>query len=137
MGLWTGLIYAFYAFGGIEVMGLMTVHLKKPEEASKSGKLMLATLAIIYIISIGLALLLVPLHKFTEQDSPFITSLKGFHLEVILDIFNGIFIIAGFSTLVASLFAVTTLLCTMADDGDAPKCFTLKEGKKYAGPRSD
>lgn len=47
MGLWTGLIYAFYAFGGIEVMGLMAVHLKKPEEASKKGKLMLATLAII------------------------------------------------------------------------------------------
>lgn len=48
-------------------MGLMAVHLKKPEEASKKGKLMLATLAIIYIISIGLALLLVPLHAFTEQ----------------------------------------------------------------------
>jgi len=134
MGLWTGLIYAFYAFGGIEVMGLMAVHLKKPEEASKSGKLMLATLAIVYIISIGLALLLVPLHAFTEQDSPFITSLKGYNLEIILDIFNGIFIIAGFSTLVASLFAVTTLLCTMADDGDAPKCFTLKEGKKICWP---
>ncbi|KXZ23363.1 amino acid permease [Bacillus nakamurai] len=134
MGLWTGLIYAFYAFGGIEVMGLMTVHLKKPEEAAKSGKLMLAVLAVIYVISIGLALILVPLHKFTEQDSPFITSLKGFHLDVVLDIFNGIFIIAGFSTLVASLFAVTTLLCTMADDGDAPKCFTLKEGKKVCWP---
>ncbi|SCV40067.1 S-methylmethionine permease [Bacillus subtilis] len=134
MGLWTGLIYAFYAFGGIEVMGLMAVHLKKPEEASKSGKLMLATLAIIYIISIGLALLLVPLDMFTEQDSPFITSLKGYNLKIILDIFNGIFIIAGFSTLVASLFAVTTLLCTMADDGDAPKCFTLKEGKKICWP---
>ncbi|MBY4605271.1 MULTISPECIES: amino acid permease [Bacillus] len=134
MGLWTGLIYAFYAFGGIEVMGLMAVHLKKPEEASKSGKLMLATLAIIYIISIGLALLLVPLDTFTEQDSPFITSLKGYNLKIILDIFNGIFIIAGFSTLVASLFAVTTLLCTMADDGDAPKCFILKEGKKICWP---
>lgn len=134
MGLWTGLIYAFYAFGGIEVMGLMAVHLKKPEEASKSGKLMLASLAIIYVISIGLALLLVPLQHFSEQDSPFITSLKGYNLDVILDIFNGIFIIAGFSTLVASLFAVTTLLCTMADDGDAPKCFTLKENKKICWP---
>lgn len=134
MGLWTGLIYAFYAFGGIEVLGLMTVHLKKPEEASKSGRLMLAVLAVIYVISLGLALLLVPLGKFTEQDSPFITSLKGFHLDIILDIFNGIFIIAGFSTLVASLFAVTTLLCTMADDGDAPKCFKLKENKKICWP---
>lgn len=91
---------------------------------------MLATLAIIYIISIGLALLLVPLDMFTEQDSPFITSLKGYNLKIILDIFNGIFIIAGFSTLVASLFAVTTLLCTMADDGDAPKCFSRIRTKR-------
>ncbi len=82
MGLWTGLIYAFYAFGGIEVMGLMAVHLKKPEEASKKGKLMLATLAIIYIISIGLALLLVPLHAFTEQDSPSMRERHGLNREV-------------------------------------------------------
>ena len=26
MGLWTGIIYAFYAFGGIEVMGLMSAN---------------------------------------------------------------------------------------------------------------
>jgi L-asparagine transporter-like permease len=99
MGLWTGLIYAFYAFGGIEVSSaprlqflrrrkthksvpsitpslragtnplIRSAPLKKPEEASKSGRLMLAVLAVIYIISLGLALLLVPLGKFTEANS--------------------------------------------------------------------
>ena len=51
MGLWTGLIYAFYAFGGIEVLGLMTVHLKTGGSL-KISRLMLAVLAVIYVISL-------------------------------------------------------------------------------------
>ncbi|AMR08991.1 amino acid permease [Bacillus sp. FSL W8-0445] len=134
MGLWTGLIYTFYAYGGIEVMGLMAIHLKDPKDSSKSGSLMLITLAVVYVVSIGLAMLLVPRGTFTEQNSPFITSLKDFHLDLIMDIFNGIFIIAGFSTLTASLFAVTTLMGTMAKNGDAPACFAKKEKAKVSWP---
>ncbi len=134
MGLWTGLIYTFYAYGGIEVMGLMAIHLKDPKDSPKSGSLMLITLASIYVVSIGLAMLLVPHHAFTEQNSPFITSLKDFHLNLVMDIFNGIFIIAGFSTLTASLFAVTTLMGTMAKNGDAPSCFAKKEQAKVSWP---
>lgn len=89
-------------FRGIEVMGLMAVHLKDPKDAAKSGRVMLIILAVIYIVSIGLALLLVPVTAFNENSSPFITSLEPFHLSIFLHIFNGIFIIAGFSTLVAS-----------------------------------
>ncbi|NPC91465.1 amino acid permease [Bacillus sp. WMMC1349] len=134
MGLWTGLIYTFFAYGGIEVMGLMAIHLKDPKESPKSGSLMLITLAVLYMISIGLALLLVPIDSFTEQNSPFITSLKQFNLHLVMDIFNGIFIIAGFSTLTASLFAVTTLMGTMAKNGDAPACLAKKQHKKVSWP---
>ncbi|RBW69250.1 amino acid permease [Bacillus taeanensis] len=128
VGLWTGLIYAFYAFGGIEVMGLMAANLTDPKEASKSGKVMLFILAVIYIVSLGLALLLVPLDAFNKQESPFVVAFKEYSLPYILDIFNGAFIIAGFSTMVASLFAVTLILVTLSEDGDAPKLFS-KKGK--------
>lgn len=90
-------------FRGIEVMGLMAVHLKDPKDAAKSGRVMLIILAVIYIVSIGLALLLVPVTAFNENSSPFITSLEPFHLSIFLHIFNGIFIIAGFSTLLPPL----------------------------------
>ncbi|MGE6858091.1 amino acid permease [Bacillus sp. FSL K6-2841] len=134
LGLWNGLIYAFYAFGGIEVMGLMAVHLKDPKDAAKSGRVMLMILAVIYIVSIGLALLLVPVTAFNENSSPFITSLEPFHLSIFLHIFNGIFIIAGFSTLVASLYAVTTLLGTMSEHQDAPACFKQKDPSHVGWP---
>lgn len=46
-GLWLGLLYAFYAFGGIEVMGLMVIDLKNPKEAPKAGKVMIIAITVI------------------------------------------------------------------------------------------
>lgn len=42
------------------------------------------------------------------------------------DIFNGVLIIAGFSTMVASLYAVITILITLAEDHDAPTALAKK-----------
>jgi L-asparagine transporter-like permease len=41
-------------------------------------------------------------------------------------VFNAAIILAGFSTMTASLFGVTTLLVTLADGGDAPALFAKK-----------
>ncbi|MCS0789336.1 amino acid permease, partial [Cytobacillus firmus] len=43
-GFWSSLIYAFYAYGGIEVIGLMATRLKKKEDAPKAGIIMLIVL---------------------------------------------------------------------------------------------
>ena len=69
LGLWGALLYAFYAFGGIEVMGIMTVRLEK-EDAPKAGRSMLILLGIIYIVSLSLAILIVPFHDFHGNQSP-------------------------------------------------------------------
>ncbi|MCP8617298.1 amino acid permease [Salirhabdus salicampi] len=128
MGFWSSMIFAFYAFGGIEVMGLMATELKEPKEAPKSGRAMLLLLTIIYILSLGLALLLVPWKKFGTEDSPFVTVLETFNLTFISHVFNGVLIIAGFSTMVAAFYGVTTILVSLAEDGDAPHLFA-KKGK--------
>nr|WP_139492524.1 amino acid permease [Brevibacillus dissolubilis] len=129
-GLWTGLIYAFFAFAGIEVVGLMAADLKNPKEAPKSGKVMLTTVALLYIISLGMALLLAPMDKFDPNQSPFITALKDIRYTGIVHVFNGVLIIAGFSGLVASLFSVTKMMQTIAKDGDAPKVFAKMSKRK-------
>lgn len=125
-GFWTSLIYAFYAFGGIEVIGLMAMQLKKKEEAQKAGTIMLLVLTIIYIVSIGLAVTMVSLEAFTEKESPFVTAIDSYHLAFFPHVFNGAIIIAGFSAMTASLFGVTNLLVTLADDGNAPSFFMKK-----------
>ncbi|HET7628105.1 MAG TPA: amino acid permease [Bacillales bacterium] len=127
-GLWAALIFAFYAFGGIEVMSFMAVKLRNPQEMPKAGKVMIVLLAVIYVLSIAFAVSMVSWKAFDSKESPFVIALKGYHLPFVSDLFNGALIIAGFSTMAASLFGVTTILVTLAKDGDAPRMFA-REGK--------
>ncbi|MGE7999496.1 amino acid permease [Lysinibacillus sp. NPDC093190] len=133
-GIWLGLLYAFYAFGGIEVMGLMVIDLKNPKEAPKAGKVMLIAITVIFLMAIMLALALVSWKDFNIEESPFITALNGYHIPFFADIFNGVLIIAGFSTMVASLYAVITILVTLAEDHDAPTALAKKGKMKIPFP---
>jgi len=127
-GLWSSVIFAFYAFGGIEILGLMATKLKDPKEAPKAGKVMLFTLMIIYVISIGLAVLMVSWNEFNTKESTFVVALNAYHLPFVPHFFNAALIIAGFSTMTASLYGVTSVLVTLGEEGDAPACFA-KKGK--------
>lgn len=125
-GFWSSLIYAFYAYGGIEVIGLMATRLKKKEDAPKAGVIMLILLVIIYVLALGLAVIMAAHGAFNHKESPFVTALESYNLAFFPHVFNAAIIVAGFSTMTASLFGVTTLLVTLADDGDAPKVFSKK-----------
>jgi L-asparagine transporter-like permease len=128
VGLWSAVIFAFYAFGGIEILGLMATKLKNPDEAPKAGKVMLFLLTSIYVLSIGLAVIMVKWNDFNTKESPFVVALDTYHLTFVPHFFNAALIIAGFSTMTASLFGVTSVLTTLGKEGDAPACFA-KKGK--------
>lgn len=128
-GIWSSLIYAFYAYGGIEVIGLMATRLKNKEDAPKAGIIMLILLVVIYILALGLAVIMAAHNAFHETESPFVTALDQYNLAFFPHVFNAAIIVAGFSTMTASLFGVTTLLVTLAKDGDAPKLFSKKSEK--------
>ncbi len=127
-GLWSSVIFAFYAFGGIEILGLMATKLKDPSEAPKAGKVMLFTLMFIYVLSIGLAVMMVSWNQFNTKESTFVVALDAYNLTFVPHFFNAALIIAGFSTMTASLYGVTTVLVTLGEEGDAPACFS-KKGK--------
>ena len=129
MGLWVALVYAFYAFGGIEVMGLMANELEDPKNAPKAGKIMLFVLTILYVMSFFVVLKLTPIKSIDPNESPFLTALTQFDFPWVPHVFNAILIIAGFSTMVASLYAVTTMLVTLAEEEDAPAFFAKKSRK--------
>lgn len=131
IGLWSSFIFAFYAYGGIEVLGIMSNRLQNPEEAPKAGKVMLITLVVVYVLSIGLAVSMVPLSAFNPKESPFVLALSSDHLAFVPHLFNGVLIIAGFSTMTASLYAETSMMITLAQEGDAPTLFSRKWKNKY------
>lgn len=131
MGVWSALIFAFYAYGGIEVLGIMSNRLRKPEEAPKAGKVMLLSLTAVYVLSIGLAVTLAPLKAFNSKVSPFVTALRSDHLVWVPHVFNGVLIVAGFSTMTASLYAITSMMITLSEKGDAPHIFARKWKDRY------
>lgn len=131
IGLWSAFLFAFYAYGGIEALGIMSYRLQKPEEAPKAGKVMLVALAIVYVLSIGLAVTMVPLSAFNPKESPFVLALRSDNLAFVPHLFNGVLIIAGFSTMTASLYAITSMMITLAKEGDAPRLFAKKWRDKY------
>lgn len=134
IGFWSSLLFAFYAHGGIEVMGVMAIHLRNKEDAPKSGKVMLGLLALIYVMALSLALLLIPWTTFEPDKSPFVVALATYNLDFFPHVFNGAIIIAGFSTMSASLFSVTTILLTLSEEGDAPAIFSKQTKKKLKVP---
>lgn len=131
IGLWSAFIFAFYAYGGIEVLGIMSFRLKNPAEAPKAGKVMLLGLTAVYVLSIALAVIMVPLSAFNPKESPFVLALSSDHLTFVPHLFNGVLIIAGFSTMTASLYAITSMMITLAQEGDAPRVFSRKWKDKY------
>ena len=133
-GVWAALLFSFYAFGGIEIMSIYATRLANAKDAPKSGKVMLVLLTTIYLVSIGMSVILVHLSKFTMDDSPFVVALDGFHLAFIPHLFTAILVVAGFSTMSASLYAVTTLLISLSKEGYAPKKLSKKGKLKVPFP---
>jgi len=134
MGMWTGLIFAFFAYAGIEVMGLMATQLKNPKDAPKSGVLMLSIVSVLYVVSLSFALVLAHFKDFNVNESPFISALKDLEYQTIVHVFNAVLIAAGFSSLVCSLFSTSKVMVTIAKDGDAPKIFTKVSKRKIPYP---
>ncbi|MGG0815606.1 amino acid permease [Paenibacillus alvei] len=129
-GFWAALIFAFYGYGGLEALGLMTTRLKDPKDAPKAGKSMLLLLMLTYVVSIGLVLMLEPWQSYSAKESPFVVALVDYKLTFVPHFFNAVLIIAGFSTMTASLFAVTSMIVTLASDGDAPAFFAKTRKKE-------
>jgi L-asparagine transporter-like permease len=132
-GMWSALIFVFFSFGGIEVIGIASSELKNRSEVPKAGIGMLIALVTVYILSIFFVMYLVSWTRIDASKSPFVTALTIFHIPYLGSIFNIIIISAAFSTMVGALFSVTNIMISLAQDGDAPKTLATKnkQGTAY------
>lgn len=94
-GMWSALIFVFFSFGGIEIIGIASSELKNREEIPKAGIGMLIALVAVYISSIFFVLMMVPWSKINASKSPFVSALSVFHFPYIDSFFNLIIISAA------------------------------------------
>ncbi len=128
-GMWSALIFVFFSFGGIEVVGIASSELKNKHEVPKAGIGMLLALTAVYILSLFFVLSMVSWADIDDTKSPFVTALASFNIPYMDSIFNIIIISAAFSTMVGALFSVTNILISLSDDRDAPRMFAEKNKK--------
>lgn len=131
-GVWSALIFAFFSFGGIEVIGIASSELKDRTEVPKAGIGMLIALVSVYLLSIFFILYMVSWTNINESKSPFVLALSIFHVPYIGSLFNLIIISAAFSTMVGALFSVTNIMVSLAEDGDAPKTLAAENNRGTA-----
>lgn len=122
-GFWSSLIFVLFSYGGIEVLGLASVELKNKQDAPKAGSVAIFFLTAIYIISLLFVFYVTDWTRISGQESPFVTALSAFRFPYLDSLFNVIIVSAAFSTMVGALYAVTTVMVSLAQDGDAPQMF--------------
>ncbi len=125
-GFWAALIFIFFSFGGIAVVGVASSEIKNKENIPKTGKFLLTILLTVYLLSLYSVLKIVSYTKITAHESPFVTALTSFKIPYIDSIFNIIIITAAFSTMVGALFSITNILLALSDDKDAPQMLGIK-----------
>ncbi|MFT8363432.1 MAG: amino acid permease [Sporolactobacillus sp.] len=120
-GLWRSLIFTLLSFGGIEIIGLTANRCRSDKDVLRAGFSTIVTLIVIYVVTIASVLALTHLSQIHASQSPFVTALDQMHLPYIDSLFNLIILTAAFSTMIGALYSMTTILATLADDGDAPR----------------
>ncbi|GAA5416114.1 GABA permease [Paraliobacillus ryukyuensis] len=134
-GMWKGMIFIFFSFGGIAVVGVTASELKNKSDVAKAGKGLLVTLVAVYFFSLFFVFQLVNGNTIDEEASPFVTALTAFEIPYLDAIFNSIIISAAFSTMVGAFFSVTHVLVALAKDRDAP-AFIKKVNKRGVATRA-
>ncbi|MFN2748205.1 MULTISPECIES: amino acid permease, partial [unclassified Bacillus (in: firmicutes)] len=132
IGLWSALIFVFFSFGGIAVIGVVSSELENKNEIPKAGFGLTIPLVSIYLAALLLIFLMVDWTTVNESESPFVTALAAFQIPYIDSIFNAIIISAAFSTMVGALFSVSHVMISLAQDGDAPKGLQEKNSRGIA-----
>ncbi|WP_408009215.1 amino acid permease [Pseudalkalibacillus sp. A8] len=133
-GLWAAMIFIFFSFGGIAVVGVASSELESKKDVPKTGVGLIITLVSIYIVCLFFVLEMVDWTIINESESPFVTALSAFQIPYLDTIFNIIIISAAFSTMVGALFSISRVMVSLAKDGDAPKILKEKNNRGVALP---
>ncbi|WP_240633469.1 amino acid permease [Paenibacillus montanisoli] len=131
-GLWSAMIFVFFSFGGIEVVGVTSSELKRGEDIAKAGAVLLVTLVLIYVLALYMVLKMTDQSAISDAASPFVTALSGFTIPYLDTLFNLIIISAAFSTMVGALFGISRILVSLSEDGDAPRSLKQTNGRGVA-----
>ncbi len=123
---WLGFIASFsvvvFAFGGIEIIGLMAVEVKDADRnIPKAINAIPFRILFFYVITLAILMSLYPWDKIGLGGSPFVTIFESLGIKYAANILNVIVITAAISAINSDLYGAGRMLHGLAEDGHAFK----------------
>ncbi|CAM5784503.1 amino acid permease [Castellaniella caeni] len=116
-GVWTGVIISIFSYFSIEMIAVAAGEAEHPKQAVRSAfKATIARLAIFYLLSLSLIVMLVPWKTLVAPGttSPFVTVMQGVGIPYADSILNFIVIVAALSAMNSMLYISTRMLFSLA-----------------------
>lgn len=123
---WSGLIASFsvvvFAFGGVEIIGLMVVEMKDAgRNIPKAINAIPFRIMSLYIVTLAILMSLYPWNRIGLDGSPFVTIFESLGIKYAANILNIVVIIAAVSAINSDLYGAGRMLHGLAEVGNAPK----------------
>ncbi len=130
--VFTALFTVFFAYVGIELVGISAEESVQPERDVPRALMWTAALvAVLFIVGSLVLMAIVPWkHVANTSISPFVDALNGLHVSVIATIFNWVVILASLSSVDGGLYTASRMLFALAREGHFPEAVARTDPRR-------
>lgn len=133
-GLAGSMLIIMFAYAGFEIIGLAASEAKNPRvTVPKAIHKTVIVLLVLYIVSIGTLLFLIPTGEIREDTSPMVAVLNRYGFDWAGTVLNIVLVTAILSTMLAAMFGLGRMLRSLADERHAPGFLKDKKEVPYKG----
>jgi L-asparagine transporter-like permease len=120
-GIAGSMLIVMFSYAGFEIIGLAASEAGEPHRTvPRAISYTVISLVSLYILTIVVLLLLIPVDSLSGDQSPLVLALKAWNIGWAGGAMNVVLITAVFSTMLASMFGLGRMMRSLADEGHAP-----------------
>ncbi|TCP21728.1 L-asparagine transporter-like permease [Scopulibacillus darangshiensis] len=123
-GIWVAIFVSLFSFLGTEMVAITAGEAKEPDVAvPKALKATVFRLAVFYVLTMTIMLMIVPWKSAGVDKSPFVRVIEMIHIPGAAGIMNFIVLVAAISAMNSQLYASTRMMYSLSEGGYAPRFF--------------
>ncbi len=121
-GVWLAACFTFYSFIGVEMAAVASGEVKEPETTiPRTYRTLVFGLSLIYIVTTGVLVGIVPWNAFGVSESPFVIVLRTIGIPGSASVMNFVVLTAALTAANSSIYLVSRTLFSLARAGMIPK----------------
>ncbi|GEO25754.1 amino acid permease [Alicyclobacillus acidoterrestris] len=130
-GIFQSMLIVIFSFAGIGVFATAAVELKHPKKLDTGAIVTITCLTVLYLLSIGTMLLVLPYERVSTNISPFVQALRYIHMNILANVLNAVILVAAFSVMAGAVFSANQILASLGQSGEAPRLTTRTSKQRH------